>query len=102
MFRIVETTTDSMKVAEIISKSIIVSKLSPCVQITDPVKSTYAWKDKIESSKEYRIKIKTVENNINEISSIIKKESNYDIPEIISYDFRIEDGKYENWFNGNI
>ena len=27
----------------------------------------------------------------------IKEKSNYDVPEVISYDFRIEDKKYENW-----
>jgi len=102
MFRIIETTTDSIAVAEMISESIINSKLSPCVQIIDAVKSNYIWKDKIESSNEYTIKIKTVEDHINKISSIIKKKSNYDVPEIISYEFRIEDEDYEDWFNENI
>ena len=102
MFRIIETTTDSITVAEMISESIISSKLSPCVQIIDNVKSHYIWENQIESSNEYTIKIKTVESHLNKISSIIKKKSNYDVPEIISYDFRIEDEEYENWFNENI
>ena len=51
MFRIIETTTDSITVAEMISQSIINSKLSPCVQILDVVKSNYIWKNEIESSK---------------------------------------------------
>ena len=102
MFRIIETTTDQLMIAEKISKSIIDSKLSTCVQIIDGVKSYYIWKDKIVSSNEYTIKIKTVENNINKISSIIKEKSNYDVPEIISYDFRMEDEEYEKWFNENI
>ena len=102
MFRIIETTTDQLKIAEKISKSIKDSKLSTCVQIIDGVKSYYIWIDKIVSSNEYTIKIKTVENNINKISSIIKEKSNYDVPEIISYDFRMEDEEYEKWFNENI
>ena len=76
MFRIIETTTDQLMIAEKISKSILGSKLSTCVQIIDGVKSYYIWKDKIVSSNEYTIKIKTVENNINKISSIIKEKSN--------------------------
>ena len=102
MFRIIETTTDSITVAEMISESIIKSKLSPCVHIIDAVTSNYIWKDKIESSNEYTIKIKTVEGYIDRISSIIKKKSNYDVPEIISYEFRIENEEYEDWFNENI
>ena len=102
MFKIIETSTDKLLIAEKISQSIIDRKLSPCVQIIDGIKSYYIWKNKIVSSNEYTIKIKTVENHINKISLIIKEKSNYDVPEIISYDFRIEDKKYENWFNEDI
>jgi periplasmic divalent cation tolerance protein len=102
MFKIIETSTDKLLIAEKISQSIIDRKLSPCVQIIDGIKSYYIWKNKIVSSNEYTIKIKTVENYINKISLIIKEKSNYDVPEVISYDFRIEDKEYENWFNENI
>ena len=102
MFRIVETTTDQLMDAKSISKTIIKRHLSPCVQIADSVKSYYIWSGEVESSNEYTIKIKTVEKHINKISSIIKEKSNYDVPEIISYDFKIEDDKYMNWFNENI
>ena len=102
MFKIIETSTDKLIIAEKISQSIINSKLSPCVQIIDGIKSYYIWKNKIVSSNEYTIKIKTVENHINKISLIIKEKSNYDVPDVISYDFRIEDKEYENWFNENI
>tara|TARA_B110000263_G_scaffold125199_1_gene108953 strand:+ start:37 stop:345 length:309 start_codon:yes stop_codon:yes gene_type:complete len=102
MFKIIETSTDKLLIAEKISQSIIDRKLSPCVQIIDGIKSYYIWKNKIVSSNEYTIKIKTVENHINKISLIIKEKSNYDVPEVISYDFRIEDKEYENWFNENI
>lgn len=102
MFRIIETTTDQLMNAKEISKSIVERHLSPCVQIADGVKSYYIWSGKVEYSNEYTIKVKTVEKHINEISSIIKQKSNYDVPEIISYAFRMEDEEYEKWFNGNI
>ena len=102
MFKIIETSTDELRIAVKIAQSIIKSKLSTCVQIIDGIKSYYIWNNKILSSNEYTIKIKTVENHINKISLIIKEKSNYDVPEVISYDFRIEDKEYENWFNENI
>jgi uncharacterized protein involved in tolerance to divalent cations len=102
MFKIIETSTDRLIIAEKISKSIINSKLSTCVQIIKGIKSYYIWKNKIVSSNEYIIKIKTVERHINKISLIIKEKSNYNVPEVISYDFRVEDKEYENWFNENI
>lgn len=102
MFKIIETSTDRLIIAEKISKSIINSKLSTCVQIIQGIKSYYIWKNKIVSSNEYIIKIKTVPKHINKISLIIKEKSNYNVPEVISYDFSIEDKAYENWFNENI
>ena len=102
MFRIIETTTDDIQIAESICQSIIKRKLSPCVQIIEPVKSTYIWEDKIESISEYTVKIKSIERHINEISSIIIDTSNYDVPEIISYKFKIENVEYGDWFVDSI
>lgn len=102
MFRIIETTTDDIQIAKSISQSIFESKLSPCIQIINPVKSTYIWEDKIESIDEYTLKIKTVDKHIYELSSIIKEKSNYDVPEIISYQFNIENDEYEDWFLENV
>ena len=102
MIRIVETTTDQVKIAEKISKSIINLKLSPCVQIIDKVRSFYIWEDEMVSEEEYVIKIKTIDEYIEKITAIIIQESNYDVPEIISYGFQIESKDYEDWFNENI
>ena len=102
MIRIVETTTDQVKIAEKISKSIINLKLSPCVQIIDKVRSFYIWQDEMVSEEEYVIKIKTIDEYIEKITSIIIQESNYDVPEIISYEFQIENKDYEDWFNENV
>ena len=102
MFRIIETTTDDIQIAKSISQSIIKNKLSPCVQIIRPAKSTYVWEGEIESVDEYTIKVKTLERHIYKISSIIKNKSNYDIPEIISYSFNIENDEYKDWFVDNV
>lgn len=102
MFRIIETTTDDIQIAKSISQSIIKNKLSPCVQIIRPAKSTYVWEGEIESVDEYTIKVKTLERHIYKISSVIKNKSNYDIPEIISYSFNIENDEYKDWFVDNV
>lgn len=102
MFRIIETTTDDIQIAKSISQSIIKNKLSPCVQIIRPAKSTYVWEGEIESVDEYTIKVKTLERHIYKVSSVIKNKSNYDIPEIISYSFNIENDQYKDWFLDNV
>jgi periplasmic divalent cation tolerance protein len=102
MFRIIETTTDDIQIANSISQYIVKNKLSPCVQIIRPAKSTYVWEGEIKSVDEYTLKIKTVSKHAYEVSSIIKDKSNYDVPEIISYRFSIENDEYEEWFLENV
>ena len=102
MIVIIETTTDEMKNAEILSKLLIDKKLSPCIQISREIKSFYNWKGKIDSSDEFLVKIKTIQNNCSKITELIKKNSNYEIPEIIMYEGEILSNEYSTWFHENI
>ena len=99
MFSIVETTTNSMKIAKTISDYLVLNKLSPCVQIVDNILSNYTWDKKPVSDNEILVKIKTRKSNINKVCQSIKKLHNYDNPELISYSIGIESDKYLKWFN---
>tara|TARA_B100000029_G_C17567028_1_gene955391 strand:+ start:1942 stop:2262 length:321 start_codon:yes stop_codon:yes gene_type:complete len=103
-YKIVKTTTDSKTVARKISKKVISKGFSPCVQIldSDGCEANYSWKGKIESEKEFILEIKTVSSVLKDVVEVIKKHHNYDIPEIISYDFEILSEKYRKWFNENL
>ena len=102
MYKIVLTTTDRKKVAKNISEEILINKLSPCVQILAPVESSFIWNGEIERSKEFLVKIKTIKANLKSIEKIINKIHNYEVPEIVIFDFKILNSKYKKWFNNNI
>ena len=102
MYKIICTTTDSKNIAENISKEVINSKLSPCAQIINNIKSYYIWNNELKNQREYLIQIKTKSSNLDLIKNIILDNHNYDIPEIISYDMNIENDSYKDWFIDNV
>ena len=96
--KIIQTTTDSTKIAESISKLLIKNNISPCVKIILNVKSVYQWKDKVEHSSEILLLIKTIPENVQKCKDIILKHHNYDTPELIVLDGDIIEDDYQAWF----
>ena len=96
---ILQSSTDSLSVAKNLSKKIVDKKLSPCVHIVHSPNTYYKWDGETITSKEYIILIKTSSIKKEEIISLLKKEHNYNNPEIISRSFYIESKDYLKWFN---
>ena len=96
--KIIQTTTDSIKIAESISELLVNNNASPCVQIISNVKSVYRWKNKLEQSSEILLLIKTIPEKIQKCKDIILKHHNYDVPEIILIDCYILEDDYQDWF----
>jgi len=99
--KIIQTTTDSIDIAESISDLLVKKNISPCVQIISNVNSVYQWNDKIEHSNEILLLIKTIPENIQKCKNIILKHHNYEIPELIVMDGYILDDAYQAWFTKN-
>ena len=102
MYYEIITTTDNKEVADKISKKIIESEYSPCVQIINNMHSVYRWNNKIEESLEYRLSIKTIDKYTKEIINIIHSLHNYEIPEIIKSNISLENPDYQRWLLENI
>ena len=96
--KIIQTTTDSIKIAESISELLVKNNISPCVQIISNVKSVYQWKDNIKYSSEILLLIKTIPENVQKCKDIILKHHNYDTPELIVMDGHILEDDYQAWF----
>ena len=96
--KIIQTTIDSIKIAESISELLVKNNLSPCVQIIPNIKSVYQWKNKLEHSSEILLLIKTIPENVQKCKNIILKHHNYDTPELIVMDGYILEDDYQAWF----
>ena len=96
--KIIQTTIDSIKIAESISEILVKNNISPCVQIISNVRSVYKWKDKVQYSNEILLQIKTINENFQKCKEIILKHHNYDAPELIVMDGYILEDDYQAWF----
>jgi len=96
--KIIQTTTDSRKIAELLSNLLVKNNISPCVQIIPNIKSVYQWKDSIKHSNEILLIIKTINKNVHQCKDLILKHHNYDMPELIILDGQIAEDNYKTWF----
>ena len=94
------TTESSKSNALQMAKLLIKNKLAACVSIKQ-IFSTYKWDDDIEETKEYEITIKSKLEFRDYLIEFLKKNSTYDIPQIIYEKYHAEE-KYYDWLNQTI
>ena len=102
MFCNITTTTNQKEIVDKLSKELLKNNYSPCIQVTNPVESTYSWDGEITSTKEYKIDIKTLDSLAGKVVKLIKSVHNYKIPEIIKQSINIENNDYKEWMLMNI
>ena len=99
--KIINTTTDSDKTANVIAECLVKNNLSPCVQIAPNIQSVYKWKGKLDKSGEILLLIKTIPEKVQNCKKLILKYHNYDVPEIVVTNGEILNDGYRDWFTDN-
>jgi len=94
------TTVPNKLLAEQIAKELIERKLSACISIKE-IKSIYKWQENIEESKEFELTIKSLPENLNELTLILKEKSTYEVPELI-YKIFDSENSYFRWIKKSI
>ena len=94
------TTVPNQLVAEKIAKLLIKKKLAACVSIKE-IKSIYVWQGNVEENNEFELTIKSLPENLNQITNFVKKKINYEVPELI---YKIFDSEisYFDWVKESI
>ena len=95
---IVLTTCESQEQADSVARHLIEHRLAACVNIL-PARSVYRWKEKIESSPEHLLIIKSRHDMLDRLRSSIQSLHTYELPELIV--LPIVDGSvaYLNWID---
>ena len=94
------TTVPDKLLAEQIAKELIERKLSACVSIKEII-SIYKWQENIEENNEFELTIKSLPENLNELTLILKEKSTYEVPELIYKIFESENS-YFQWVKKSI
>tara|TARA_B100000989_G_scaffold283496_1_gene249444 strand:- start:2066 stop:2371 length:306 start_codon:yes stop_codon:yes gene_type:complete len=96
MFNIIYTVCGSMKSAKKISKLLLKNRKAVCVNILKDIKSFYIDDNKIKSSNEVALLIKTI-SSPKSVINFVKDIHEYDVPFITKLDIRNTNKKYLNW-----
>ena len=94
------TTVPNQLLAEQIAKELIEVKLAACVSIKE-IKSIYKWQGNIEENKEFEITIKSLPENLNELTLLLKEKITYEVPELI-YKIFDSENSYFQWIKESI
>jgi periplasmic divalent cation tolerance protein len=91
--RIVLSTAGSEDEARKIALYLVEQRLAACVNILPGIESVYRWKEKVESSQEYLLLIKTSAERFPQVRDAIRELHSYELPECIA--ISIEEGSVE-------
>lgn len=100
--RIVLCTCSSETEAERIAEYLVESRLAACVNLVSQVKSIYRWENKVESSWEWLLVVKTTAEKFAAVREAIRGLHSYEVPECIS--IAIDDGSasYLGWIEQSV
>ena len=94
-------TTEASKADALrMAKLLIENKLAACVSVKQII-SIYEWDNDIEENKEFEITIKSKPEFKDCLIDFLKKNSTYDVPQII-YKKYYSEMKYLDWINKTI
>jgi periplasmic divalent cation tolerance protein len=100
---VVLVTCGSREEARKIARELISRRLAACVsELATPVVSTYRWKGKIESAKEFLLLIKTTKRRFPALRKAILELHSYETPEIIALPIVAGSNPYLDWIAASV
>ena len=69
---------------------------------SQPVRSMYRWKGRVESANEVLLLIKTSRKRFSAVSTLVKKLHSYEVPEIIALNIADGSREYLDWITSNV
>jgi periplasmic divalent cation tolerance protein len=102
MAAIVVMTTLPHRFAQKLASELVKKKLAACVSILPKITSTYRWKQKIETSLESLLLIKTSKVKWNALQKFVLAKHPYELPELIALPVSQLTKEYAFWIKENI
>ncbi len=90
-------TSGSLDEARYISRYLVQERYVACAQIIPWIESVYMWDNKLETSQESKIVLKTRLVNYAKIREVIEQNSKYEVPEITWFKIKRGNKSYMDW-----
>ena len=95
--RIVLSTAGSEDEARRIAHHLVEQRLAACVNIIPRIESIYCWKEKVESSQECLLLIKTSAARFPQVRDAIRELHSYELPECVAIAIEDVSPEYLQW-----
>ncbi len=102
MYIVIYTTAKDKDEGKEIAQKLLGEKLVACVNILPAIESFYWWQDKIESSQEVLLVIKSKKGLFKKIVKTIQSVHSYDVPEIIALPIIDGSKNYLKWLSDSV
>lgn len=96
-FAIALVTAPNLKTARALAKSALSARLIACANLVPKIESHYRWQDKIESSPEVLLILKTQKSKLAALEKVIRAKHPYDTPEFLVLPVSTGSKKYLDW-----
>src|ERR1700689_3718245 len=91
------------KDARKIARALVGQRVAACVsEIGVPLASTYRWKGKVESAKEFLLLIKTSRRRFAAVRDLVRELHSYEVPEIIALPIAAGSRAYLDWIAASV
>jgi periplasmic divalent cation tolerance protein len=100
--RIVLCTAGSEDEARNIARHLVENRLAACVNIVPQIESVYRWQEKIESSREWLLVIKTTAEKFPEVRDAIRDLHSYELPECVAVNIEGGSPLYLQWLADSV
>ena len=91
------TTVGTEQEANELAEELLGRRLAACVNIVSGVRSVYRWKGRICKDSEYLLVIKSMEEEVEEISATIRELHSYELPEVLAIPIQGGDDRFLDW-----
>lgn len=90
-------TAGNIDEARKICRYLVQERLVACAQIIPWIESIYMWDNKLETSQECKISLKTRREHSDKVRDAILKNHSYEIPEILFHSIEGGNKEYLSW-----
>jgi periplasmic divalent cation tolerance protein len=100
-FALVLVTAPNLKIARGLARSALSARLIACANLIPKIESHYWWREKIESSAEVLLVLKTQKAKLAALEKLVLARHPYETPEFVVLPLSAGNKKYLNWLAEN-
>jgi periplasmic divalent cation tolerance protein len=101
-FFVVLVTAPTLGVARKLARAALEARLVACVNLVPRLESHYWWEERLESSREILLLLKTTRTQLVSLERLIAREHPYDTPECIALPITHGSRSYLDWISDTL